>query len=224
MKKIKITFIPMLLFILLLTLSVPVNAASKKTVITESIEMKTNETVNMDLKLKSKAVWTVSNPKVVTVTAEGKYNQTAAFSTGNKTGTCVVKATVKNKVYKYKVTVKKGTIIKAYKGSVSKAVFDKMTKNYTVTVKFCNASEKDKWYGYPFSLQRYEDGKWKTVPMNDDYMFDAIALSVPAKTSVTHTYPLASYYDGKELRKGTYRIYTNYTVASKNRYVKFKIS
>lgn len=235
MKKQKAVLLPVLMLMLLVSLSVPTNAASsvsavpvnkpsKKVVRTEKIEMETNDSIWIELTVKGKAVWTTSNPKVVSVKPEGKNNRTGIFSTGNRTGTCTVKATVKNKVYKYKVTVKKGKIIKDYKGTVSKAVFDSMTKNYTVNVRFCNASKSVKWYGYIFSLQRYENGKWKTVPMKQECLFPSLALKVPAKKSVTYSYPLASYYAKKELRKGTYIICTDYVVKPKNTHVKFKIS
>ena len=184
MKNVKYGLIFTLVMFMSVFMTIPANAASKKADTIEKVEMKTNEITSINIKLKSKAAWTSSNPKIVAVKANGKYNQRATFSTGNKTGSCVVKAKTKNKVYKYKVTVKKGTIIKPYKGSASKAVFDKMTKNYTVTVKFCNASKKERWYGHGFSLQRYENGKWTTVLMNADYAFNAMAISVPAKTSV----------------------------------------
>lgn len=224
MEKRKLRLIPVMMFILLAVLTVPVNAASKKVVKTEKVEMETNEEIWTELTVKGKVVWTSSNPKIVSVKPHRKYKQTGVFITGNKTGTCTVKATVKNKVYKYKVTVKKGRIIKNYKGTVSKAVFDKITKNHTVMVRFCNASKSEKWYGYPFSLQRYEKGKWKTVPMKDEIAFVSVALVVPPKKSVTYSYPLESYYSLQELRKGTYRIETDYVVKAKNRYVTFKIS
>lgn len=224
MKKQKIMLIPVMMFILLTVLIVPVNAASKKVVKTEKVEMETNEEIWMEPAVKGKAVWTSSDPKLVSVKPHKKYKRTGVFTTGNKTGTCTVKVTVKNKVYKYKVTVKKGRIIKNYKGTVSKAVFDKITKNHTVMVRFCNASESVKWYGYPFSLQRYENGKWKTVPMKKEFPFVSVAMEVPAKKSVTYSYPLEYYYSLKELRKGIYRIETDYVVKAKNKYVKFKIS
>lgn len=45
MKKQKIRLIPVMMFILLTVLIVPVNAASKKVVKTEKVEMETNEEI-----------------------------------------------------------------------------------------------------------------------------------------------------------------------------------
>lgn len=105
----------------------------------------------------------------------------------------------------------------------SKVIFSGITKNLTVKVKFRNASGKEKTYGHYFSLQRKEKGKWWQVPMKEGYAFDSVAIIVPAKESVKYSYHLKTYFEKKELRKGTYRILTSYDVKKKNSYVKFRI-
>lgn len=105
----------------------------------------------------------------------------------------------------------------------SKVVFNGITKNLAVKVKFRNTSGKTRTFGHDFSLQRREKGKWRQVPIREGYAFISVAIIVPARKSVKYSYPLKTYIEKKELRKGTYRILTSYDVKMKDRYVRFRI-
>lgn len=184
----------------------------------------------------SKVTWKSSNSKIVRIEkTSGKYSQDVSLETGNKTGSCTIKAKMKGKTYCCKITVKKGTIIKKYSGRKSKNVLERVVQtpnSLIVRYRMCAAiydKKKDSpaSYGESIRLEKYTDGKWNEVPMAVGVVFpcEACALFViPPQTSVSRAVHLEDYYDISKLEKGSYRLNVNvFYPDCKNPYVKFKL-
>lgn len=217
----------MVVMLLMVVATIPVQAAARETTTVTNIMMQTNETKNISIKNASaKITWASSNDQIVKIDKTyGKYQQNAIFCTQNKAGTCTVKATVENKVYKYQVTVKKGTVCGKYTGKKSKVELVNVSpKTCKIRVRMCNAKNGVSYYGHAFYLKKYVNGKWKTVAMKEDIGFDALAITIPAKHYVSLVYDLSTYYEKSQLTSGTYRIYVNFNgVKAANSYANFKL-
>lgn len=195
----------------------------------EKVTMYTNESRKIKImNTSSKVTWYSTNKKIVQVAdTSGKKNQIATIETGNKTGTCTIKAKVNNKVYKCKVIVKKEIPQREYTGNTSKLSLAKMNLSdsaLSLKIKMSNASKKEKYYGVGFFIQKYVNGKWETLEMKDDFLFPAIAYIIPPKTSVDKTFSVTSYYDRSLFTTGKYRIHVECNCVKKsNQYVVFSI-
>lgn len=151
----------------------------------------------------NKVKWTVSKKGYINIVEiQGEKNNYIVVKSGNKEGTCVLKAKVANKTYSWKIKVKKDK-------KNSKATLVKVKKTdvgLNVTIKISNRTKERKEYGLVFSVERLENGYWKKLKMQEDYDIESIAKSIPIKGSVKETYKLGNCYNSKDLKKGTYRI------------------
>lgn len=226
----------MMAFVLCVTITDTTSFAKEtlKPLLSDSkLTMKTNESTYVTLERpSSKVVWKSSNPKLVKIKKVfGKYSMDAVLETGNRTGSCKIKAKMKNKTFSCKVTVKKGDIIKKYSGKKSKTVLEKVTqtkKSVVVRYKMCSADIKCKCppasYGRVIRLEKYTDGKWREIPMSADLVFPCVLYTIRPKTSVSKAIHLENYYDISKLTKGRYRLYVDVTYRDvKDPYVEFKL-
>lgn len=207
---------------------------AKPTLSDTSLTMWTNQDADLSLEnASSKVTWISSNRKIVKIDKTfGKYNKNVSLKAGNKSGTCTIKAKMKNKTYRCKVTVKKGNIVKQYSGKKSKTVLEKVTQtkqSLVIRYKMCAAAHKKckcppAAYGHAIQLEKYTDGKWCEIPMDVDAVFTCEMHIIPPKTSISRTIHLENYYDISKLTKGSYRLYVNvYYPNVKDTYVKFKL-
>lgn len=150
-----------------------------------------------------KVKWTVSKKGYINIVEmQGKNNNYIVVKSGNKEGTCVLKAKVAKKTYSWKIKVKKDK-------KNSKATLVKVKKTdagLNVTVRISNRSKERKEYGLVFSVERLENGYWKKLKMQEDYDIESIAKNIPIKGSVKETYKLGNCYNSEDLKKGIYRI------------------
>jgi len=165
--------------------------------------------------------WTTSKKSVVTILGtRGENKSTVTIKTGDKPGTCIVKAKTGDKEYRFRVTVKdddKVSRVKHVKTTQTK-------KAVRVKLKLVNnSSKKDAYYGEPFHLERFQDGKWVEVEMKEPVVFKAVLYIIPPQKSANKTYYLTNYYDRAELTKGTYRLCTNTFFKKAHRYAIFSI-
>lgn len=199
-----------------------------------SLTMWTNQSIDINMeRASSKVTWKSSDRRIVKIQkTSGQYNQNVSLETGNKSGSCTIKAKMKNKTYCCKVTVKKGNIIKTYSGKKSKTVLEKVTQtehSIVVRYKMCAAASKKckcppAGYGHAIQLEKYTDGKWSEVPMNICVLFTSEMCIIPPKTSISKAVNLEDYYDISQLTKGSYRLYVNvFYPDTKSPYVKFKL-
>lgn len=134
-----------------------------------TLTMWTNESGFIYLKrADSKVTWKSSDKRIVKIEKTfGKYKDEVSLQTGNRSGSCIITAKMKNKTYRCKITVKKGDIIKKYSGKKSKTVLEKITqkkKSIIIRYKMCAAAYKKSkcapaGYGYETRLEKYTDGK-----------------------------------------------------------------
>lgn len=199
-----------------------------------SLTMWTNQSNDIRMEYaSSKVTWKSSDKRIVKIAKiSGKYNQSVSLETGNKSGSCTIKAKMKNKTYCCRVTVRKGDIEKAYSGKKSKTVLVKVMQNkhsVVVRYKMCAAEHKNckcppASYGPEIQLEKYTDGKWSEVPMDVYVMFPCVMYNIPPKTSITKEVHLENYYDISKLTKGSYRLNVNvFYPDTKSPYVKFKL-
>lgn len=205
----------------------PVFAKAK--VYRETISMETGgrQTIKAG-KVRTGVKWTVSDKKIVSIReTKGKNKTCAVLKAGKKTGSCTVKAASGKKVFYFKVYVKKAGEAVTYRGKKTKAALYKVRKTedeILVQVKLYNGSDKDLWYGAPFSLERREKGRWKKVKMETQVVFPAVVYKLPAHTVVSRSYGLSPYFGESGLKVGTYRIRVNAGYRKKkDRYVKFEL-
>lgn len=199
------------------------------------LAMDTNENYCISLdRASAKVTWKSSDSKLVKIEkAFGKYGQEVSLVTGNRTGSCTIKAKMKNKTYYCKVTVKKGDIIKKYSGRKSKTVLEKVTqtkKSIAIRYKMCAAAHKgckcpQASYSSAIQLEKYTAGKWREVPMDVGIVFTCASLCIiKPKTSVSKTVRLENYYDISKLTAGSYRLNVNVRYPHvKSPYVKFTL-
>lgn len=213
-------------------------AKAKPTISDTNVTMNTNEDYCISLeRASSKVTWKSSNSKIVKIEETfGKYAQNVSLETGNRTGSCTIKAKMKNKVYYCKITVKKGVIIKKYIGKKSKNVLEKVTQtkqSIIIRYKMCAASYNKKKgspaaYGHAIQLEKYINGKWRSVPMSLDMNVPCETCEmciIPPQTSISRAIHLEQYYDISKLAKGSYRLNVNVFYPDvKNPYVRFKLT
>lgn len=208
---------------------------AKPTLSDTSLTMWTNQDADLSLEQAfSRVTWVSTNPDIVKIEKTfGKYNKDICLKAGNKSGTCTIKAKMKNKTYRCKVTVKKGSIVKKYSGKKSKTVLEKVTqskRSLVIRYRMCAAAHKNckcppAAYGHTIRLEKYTAGKWCEIPMDIGVAFNCLAMHViPPKTSISRSIHLENYYDISKLTKGSYRLYVNvYYPNVKDTYVKFKL-
>lgn len=212
-----------------------------------SLTMWTNNSSFIYLeKATSKVTWKSSDKRIVKIEETfGKYKDEVSLQTGNRSGSCIITAKMKNKTYRCKITVKKGDIIKKYSGKKSKTVLEKITqkkKSIIIRYKMCAAAYKKSkcapaGYGYETRLEKYTDGKWVEIPMNvnmafpcgdvlpgTDVVFPCEWIVIPPKTSISKEIHLEDYYDISQLTKGSYRLDVNVSYPHvKSPYVNFEL-
>lgn len=207
---------------------------AKPTLSNTTLTVWTNQGLDLSLEnASSKVTWKSSNRNLAKIDKTfGKYNQNVSLKTGNKSGTCTIKAKIKNKTYCCKVTVKKGDIVKKYSGKKSKTVLEKVTQSkhsLVIRYKMCAAAHKKckcppAAYGNAIRLEKYANGKWSKVPMNVNVVFTCEMHTIAPKTSISKTIHLENYYDVSKLTEGNYRLYVNvYYPNVKDTYVNFKL-
>ncbi len=76
--------------------------------------------------------------------------------------------------------------------------------NEPLTFSINNPKNEEATFGVPFSLSKFEDNKWKPVPMKEQMAFILIAYVLAPNESVQETIDLSFYYD--DLSNGFYRI------------------
>lgn len=197
-----------LLFISLSTLK----AQAKEGISVRKLILYPNMTKELKIQDPTEEVkWRSSNGKIVTIAGtKGAENRTAVLRTKKKTGTCTVTAKVGNKTYKYKVTVKKDT-------KVSRATLvsvKKTDKEINVKVRFSNRTNDEMGYGYSFTVERLENGRWKKMKPANNIAFILPMIMIPEKGSTTETYTIASngkytLYATEDFTKGVYRLVTS---------------
>ena len=180
------------------------NNNGKVSISNKKVTMYPNMTKNIKINnVSSKVKWKSSNKKIAKVLGTSGVNgNVATIMSGKKVGTCTIKATVKGKTYKCKVTVKKD-------GKISRVTLKKVIqtkKKISVTVKVINKSNKEMIYGESFSVEKYTNGKWKKVEYKKDTAFIAIAYVLLPKSSNEKTYSLDTVHNMSDFSKGTYRI------------------
>lgn len=177
---------------------------AKENKITKSSNLDTNsykvfKINNPDDKVK----WTISKKGYISIVEmQGKNNNYIVVKSGNKEGTCILKAKVAKKTYSWKIKVKKDK-------KNSKATLVKVKKTdagLNVTIKISNRTKERKEYGLVFSVERLENGCWKKLKMQEDSDSILIAKNIPIKGSVKETYKLGNCYNSEDLKKGIYRI------------------
>lgn len=168
----------------------------------------------------SKVKWTLSEKGYINIVEmQGDKNNCIIVKSGNKEGTCILRAKTAKETYLWKIAVKKDK-------KNSKATLAKVNKTDTgldVTIKFSNKTKKRKEYGYSFYVEKMENGHWKKLKMQEDYDFEEIAKCIPIKGSVKETYKVGNCYNLEDLEKGIYRISLNVNFARKNSKVLFYI-
>lgn len=92
-----------------------------------------------------------------------------------------------------------------------------------IKVKITNGKNHELTYGDYFYIQRYEDGEWKKVEMNNGYCFLTIAYCIQGKGSVYKTYNLSGFYNKEDLFPGKYRIYVSTSLKKSKCYAEFTI-
>ena len=224
-KQIGCKYIIVILFFLSISILMNVeglHAANSKTdIMKKSFIMYTN--MSKVIKIEnpsSKVKWTTSNKKIVSLLGvRGKNDRILTMKTGQKIGTCTIKATIGNEVFAYKVRVKKDT-------KISRATLVKttQTKN-TVKVKvaFSNKTRNTIEFGEFFWVERYKDGKWIKMNMKEDMDFHLVAYVIPSNQSSKKTYTLTNYYNIKDFTEGVYRIHVDANYKEKFNYVIFSI-
>ena len=90
------------------------------------------------------------------------------------------------------------------KSSLSATLMGQTEKE--ITVEFTNLGDPDCGYGYAYSLQVLLDGKWYSVPAEQEMAFIEILVHVPVGGSKEENFSLEPYGD---LPAGTYRVLTN---------------
>ncbi len=207
---------------------------AKPTISDTKVNMNTNEEYCISLdQASSKITWKSSNRKLVKIeNISGKYAQYVSLKTGNKTGSCTIKAKMNNKTYSCKITVKKGDIFKKYTGKKSKNVLEKVTQtkqSLMIRYKMCAASYNPKKgslaaYGNAIQLEKYSNGQWHEVPMKLYIVFPCPMFTIPPQTSISKAIHLETYYDISKLTTGSYRLNVNVFYPDvTNPYVKFKL-
>lgn len=168
----------------------------------------------------SEVKWSSTDPKLVSILgSHGADRQTVTIKSGNKTGTCKIKAKIKGKTFTCKVTVKKDDHVTRAKLVKVKKTSEKIT----VKIKLCNRGKKEIGYGRPFIVEKFVDGSWKKVGPPDDWNFPCDIITVPGRTSKTISYVIATKRDKDILQytKGTYRLTMNTNL--KYNYVLFSL-
>lgn len=189
-----------------------VKAQAKEGVSARKLTLYPNMTKELKIQDPTEEVkWRSSNGKIVTIAGtKGAENRTAVLRTKKKTGTCTVTAKVGDKTYKYKVTVKKDT-------KVSRATLvsvKKKDKEINVKVRFSNRTNDEMGYGYPYTVERLENGRWKKMKPANNIAFIMPMIMIPKRGSTTETYTIASngkytLYATEDFTKGVYRLVTS---------------
>lgn len=154
-----------------------------------------------------KVKWSSTDNKIVSILGgKGKYQNTVAIRTKNKTGTCKIKAKVKGKTYTCKVTVKKDSKV----SRVKLVKVNKTSKQIQVKVKICNRSGKRNWYGHSYTVEKFVDGAWKQIGPSD-IAFNMEAIGIPAHSTMDMTYVVSNGIGMEKFGKGVYRLMVNVT-------------
>ena len=90
------------------------------------------------------------------------------------------------------------------KSSLSVTLTEQREKE--ITVEFTNLDDPECGYGYAYSLQVLLDGKWYSVPAEQEMAFIEILVHIPVGGSKEETFSLEPYGD---LPAGLYRVLTN---------------
>lgn len=205
-------FITALLVFMLFVMSVvPVQIyAQDGTNMKSEIALLTNMSKEIKLPAGVKNVkWKSSDKSMVSILGiSGKGNRSVTIKSSNKTGSCTITAKSGQKTYKYKILVKKG--INISRASLVKVKQTK--KNIKLRIKLSNNTNSVLWYGYEYWIEKFENGKWRKLPVNQDIAFEGVAIEIPANSSRVLTYTIASdkpeaMYLRSQLKKGTYRIH-----------------
>ena len=147
--------------------------------------------------------WTVSKKEYINIVEmQGKENNCVIVKTGNKLGTCVLKAKTEKKTYSWKIKVEKDK--KKSKATLAKV--RKTDKGLNVTIKISNRTKERKEYCSTFYVEKLESGCWKKLKMKEDYDIESIAKNIPAQGNVKEIYKLANSYNLEDLKEGIYRI------------------
>ena len=169
----------------------------------------------------SKVKWSSSNKKIASVLGvRGKNSNTVTILSGNKSGTCTIKAKVGKTSYTYKITVKEP--INIFKPTVTKVTQTK--KSVKIKVMLRNNSSKSLEIGEAFWVEKFTNGKWGKLKMKDgEFAFKMPAYFLSPKASETKTYSISFLYNMKNLTKGTYRIHIKSDYKDAYNYVIFKL-
>lgn len=223
-KGLLLAFITFILCLNLFSLN-GVLAKAKVQLADRNLSLYTNQTQTITLKnAASKVKWTSSNKKVAAVIkTSGKYKKTAKIKTGNITGKCTIRAKIGKKVYKCRVTVKSA---KPSKVTIAKITRSADKKSIKLNVVVFNGTNAPIGYKTDYTLEKYQNGKWVTVPKLPDYLYwpSYIDLQDP-QSSFTFDVDLKYQYDLSSLTPGKYRFCMEISNFNKNqRSAEFKIS
>jgi len=95
---------------------------------------------------------------------------------------------------------------------------EKTLSNTGLTMIIENHSDKDLEYGNPYSIEKYENGYWKSVQTINDLNFTLQAFSI-SKNATKELNINWEYSYGK--LKGKYRIVKDFSYQEKNNYISF---
>jgi hypothetical protein len=179
-----------------------------------SLVMSPNMSQKLTIKNAAKKVkWSTSDRKVVSILGYGESKKSVAIiKSGNKPGSCTIKAKVGKKTYSCTIKVNKdNNLSRAKLGSIKQTA-----KKIQLSVVLHNKSDVDLEYGERYWFEKLVNGKWKKVSINNkaDYAigFEDKAWILPAKSIVKKNFTINnkikdSLYLKSNFKKGTYRIH-----------------
>lgn len=185
-----------------------------------SVTLTTGKMKTVKVKGTGKVNWLVSG-KAIRVINKGKKSIRVK---GMKAGKATIVAKIRSKKYTCKVNVTAARNVagpttapskepeaiptaaptEKEPASISMVVQEYRSDINTITIGIENNTSGQVVYGRMFRLEKYENGKWTTVPFLGDIMFTADAIMLPPNGKSTEAIPLDNYFG--VLSTGKYRI------------------
>lgn len=203
-KSLLLAFIALFLSLNIFSLN-NVHANAKVQLADRNLTLYTNQTQTITLKnASSKVKWSSTNKKIASVAStSGKNKKTAKINTGKVAGKCTIKAKIGKKVYSCRITVKKAKKSKVTVAKVSRSADKKSLK---LNVEVFNGTNTKIGYKTDYTLLKYQNEKWITIPKLPDYLYwpSYIDLQNP-QSSFKFDVDLRYEYDLSLLIPGKYR-------------------
>lgn len=185
-----------------------------------AVTLTTGKMKTVKVKGTGKVNWLVSG-KAIRVINKGKKSIRVK---GMKAGKATIVAKIRSKKYTCKVNVTAARNVagpttapskepeaiptaaptEKEPASIRMVVQEYRSDTNTITIGIENNTSGQVVYGRMFRLEKYENGKWTTVPFLGDIMFTADAIMLPPNGKSTEAIPLDNYFG--VLSTGKYRI------------------